>query len=223
MQRKKKTPADIIEEERREKSKAELNSILNKKVVDRQYDKVQEKLHARERKTFKGEGAFGKVPGWFQEQKYHFVRLSNSMAWLENLYSLKKVRKMMAEYRKHKIDNNPASLDTAEYGHMSVVCFYYDDVFAAGKEEGLKKMHGKETAKQISAGSKVIKGGHNANIKTYGTKEDREREHEEWKKEAVNLHEQHHKWPWYKIAESVGKKFGKSERTIREHVKNVRK
>jgi len=146
MPHKKKTPADITKAKRVKKSDAEMDSILDS--ADELLGRVYDQQEQSGKKTFKGRGALGKTPYWFQEQEYHFSRLSNNRAWLKNLYSLKEIRKMMAEYRKHTIHDTPASLDTAEYGHVSVVCFY-DDVIAARKEKGLEMLLGKGTAKAI--------------------------------------------------------------------------
>lgn len=240
-------PPEIAEPERLGKSDQRLGAILNEEIISKQYDKATKKLDAWEKKTFKGSGALGEIPGWFPQNDV--IRLSVVREWLARRwdeetrkfvkrYSLKDIMEMMVAFRKHKETNMPLThyhsksktrniakptlvpFPKEAYGPVSVVC-HYDDTISAGPDEGLKKMVGEQAAKQISAGSKVIRGGQNANIKTYGTKADREKQHETWRKEAVRLHQEHPKWPWYKIAEDVGNRFGKNERTIRKHVINV--
>jgi len=222
-------PPEIAEPERLGKSQQKLDAILNDEIISKQYNKVTEKLDAWERKTFKGQWALGPIPGWFLDNDV--IRLSIAREWLTRRwdkekrkfvkrYSLKEIRKMMSEYR-YAIENSKyVPFEPEAQGHVSVVCSC-DDAIAAGPKKGLQMMLGKEDAKHIEVGSKVIKGGHNANIKTYGTKKDREKEHEEWEKEAFNIQSHHPKWNWYKIADEVGKKFSKCGRTVRKHVKNV--
>jgi len=180
MARKKKTPADIIEEEQQEKSDAELDSIFSEKEIEPEYyeavDEAVKELDTWEKRTFKDKGALGPIPRWFPRNDVE--RLStNRERLLAQWFSLKKIREMMKLYREHKTDgtpltqfhpknaNNPTDREPfpqETYGPISVVC-HYDDAISAGPDEGLKIMVGDRVAKAIlekNARFERSKGGH---------------------------------------------------------------
>jgi len=201
MTQKKKTLADIIEEELK-KFDAKTDAIVSKKVISKQYDKATKKLDAWEKKTFKGSGALGEIPGWFPQNDV--IRLSVVREWLAKRwdeetrkfvkrYSLKDIRKMMVAFRKHKETNMPLThyhsksktrniakptlvpFPKEAYGPVSVVC-HYDDTISAGPDEGLKKMHGNETAKAISEKKARLKYSKEGRAEIQNKKQERENE-----------------------------------------------
>lgn len=178
-------PPEIAEPERLGKSDQRLGAILNEEIISKQYDKATKKLDAWEKKTFKGSGALGEIPGWFPQNDV--IRLSVVREWLARRwdeetrkfvkrYSLKDIMEMMVAFRKHKETNMPLThyhsksktrniakptLDPfpkEAYGPVSVVC-HYDDTISAGPDEGLKMMVGNEAAKAILARNKSVKKG----------------------------------------------------------------
>jgi len=163
-----------------------LDSILSTNEISKIYDRVVKKLDVWERKTFKGKGALGEIPGWFQEHKYHVIRLSVARErlarrWDEEKrkfvkkYSLKEIRKMMDVFRKHQETGDPAPFDVETYGFVSVVCSC-DKAISAGPDEGLKLLIGEETAKAISEKKVRLKNSEKGNTKIQNDKQEREDE-----------------------------------------------
>jgi hypothetical protein len=177
------------------------------------------KQECKKLEKLKYDGIAGKLPSWIPEpikREFEILRL-NLFVEAPTNFGPAEILRSYKGYEDMLDGKGCQSMFPPQFHDKFDTLTRIREVVRLGPERGLSYWVGEKVSKDIKRGKKILSSAKKGHEEIYGTKKEKQERYKKYQKAIDELNHKNEKLSFTELSNRVGRHFGKSPRTIRNH------